>query len=190
MKFNSILTKLIFLIAIVEFLIMVLVYEYFKPLHSLMEKHVFLGPIIDTFILVLIITLAYRKVLKRPLDELLRVMEAIEKKDFSVKADEKRKDELGVIAIYFNRVSDKLKTWGTDLERQVQEQTKELRSTNRELIASNEELHATADRLRSANEELIELKSGLEKKLSDLEQIKKVLSEKERQIEELKKRIA
>lgn len=168
MKVDSILVKLILLVTIVEFLIMVVLYEFLEPLHTLLEKYMFLGPIIDTTILVLIISIAYSRVLKRPLDELLKVMDAVEKKDFSVKANEKRKDELGIIATHFNRVIEKLQSWGRDLEQQVEQQTEEIKETNKEVLASNEELHATTDKLRKANEELAGLKIELEKKVEEL----------------------
>lgn len=179
MKVNSILVKLILLVTVVEFFIMVVLYEFFQPLHILLEKYMFLGPIIDTVILVSIISIAYSRVLKRPLDELIKVMDAVEKKDFSLKADERRKDELGVIATHFNRVTEKLQSWGSDLEQQVEQQTEEIKETNKEVLASNEELHATADKLRKANEELAGLKIELEKRV---EELKKRIVELEGQI--------
>lgn len=208
MWINSILTKLIFLIAVVEFLIMVFLYEFFEPLHTMLEKYIFLGPIIDTFILVLIITIAYFKMLKRPLGKLLKVMDAVEKKDFSIKADEKRKDELGAIASHFNRVSERLKNWGNDLEIQVEEQTRQFKEMNKELIMANEELHTSTSNLNRANEGLTKLKSELErkaeeraaeltkakeeleKKIFELEQSNRVLVEREREMEDLKVKIA
>jgi len=169
--YNSILIKLIFLVALVELLIM-LAYEYVVPLKSLIEKYVFLGPIIDTPTLALIITILYLRLLKKPLDELLKVMNAVENRDFSVKADEKRKDEFGLIAAHFNKMAEKLRNWGTDLEQEVQTRTEEVNASNEELKASNEELNATneelqstTEELRQANEELKALKEDLEKKV-------------------------
>lgn len=190
---NSILTKLIIIIAVVEFLIMAVLYEYFEPLHLLIEKYAFLGPIIDTVILVLIVTVVYFKMLKQPMDKLLRVMEAVEKKDFSMKADEKRKDELGAIAKHFNRVNEKMKNWNNDLEIQVEEQTRQSREINKELVLTNEELHTSTNNLHKANEELIKLKADLEKKTAEvaeeLVKTKEQLKEKISEAEVLKNRI-
>jgi len=195
--YNSILVKLIFLVAFVEFLIM-LAYEYFVPLNALIEKYVFLGPIIDTSILVLVITIAYLRVLKRPLDELIKVMNAVEKRDFSIKANDRRKDEFGIIAANFNNMGEKLKNWGNDLEQEVQTRTEEVNATNEELKASNEELNATneelqstTEELRQANEELKVLKEDLEKKVEErtaaLQPAKEALEKKVADLERFNK---
>ena len=79
MKMNigkSILIKLLFLVAVVEFSIMLL-YEFFTPLSVLTEKYVLLGPVLDTVLLIFIITFAYFRMLKRPMDELLKVGDTV-----------------------------------------------------------------------------------------------------------------
>lgn len=147
--FSSILIKLIFLIALVEFLIM-LAYEYFVPLRALIEKYSLLGPIIDTSTLVLIITIAYYWSLKKPLNEFIKIMSAIGKGDFSKKANDKRKDELGKLATSFNQMTQELQTANEELRTSEEE----LKSTNEELQSANEEMASTNEELRATTEEL------------------------------------
>ncbi len=179
-KFHSILVKLVLSVAIAELAIM-LAYEYFGPLRDLIEAYVFLGPIIDTALLTVVMIVIYVWMLKKPLDELLGVICAVAKKDFSRKANEKRKDEFGLIATHFNSMMETLENWNRDLEEKIKMRTKELHEANEnlkfineEVSATNEELQTTTEELRQANEEqhqaneeLVELKENLEKKVNE-----------------------
>ena len=215
MKMNigkSILIKLLFLVAVVEF--SMLLYEFFTPLSVLTEKYVLLGPVLDTVLLIFIITFAYFRMLKRPMDELLKVMRRVEERDFSARADETRQDEFGLLASYFNSVSDRLKNWGQDLEAKVEERTRELNAaneemeaSNRELITANDELQDKTIKLQKMNDELLMLRQELnkrveerteemhkinvmlEKKVRDLEVFYKVAIDRELKMRELKEKI-
>lgn len=215
MKMNigkSILIKLLFLVAVVEF--SMLLYEFFTPLSVLTEKYVLLGPVLDTVLLIFIITFAYFRMLKRPMDELLKVMRRVEERDFSARADETRQDEFGLLASYFNSVSDRLKNWGQDLEAEVEERTRELNAaneemeaSNRELITANDELQDKTIKLQKMNDELLMLRQELnkrveerteelrktnmilEKKVRDLEVFYKVAIDRELKMRELKEKI-
>src|SRR3989338_3420717 len=196
---KSILIKLLFLVAVVEFSIMLL-YEFFTPLSVLTEKYVLLGPVLDTVLLIFIITFAYFRMLKRPMDELLKVMRRVEERDFSARADETRQDEFGLLASYFNSVSDRLKNWGQDLEAEVEERTRELNAANEEMEASNRELITANDellmlrqelnkRVEERTEELRKTNMILEKKVRDLEVFYKVAIDRELKMRELKEKI-
>lgn len=211
--FKTILVKLLILVAVVEFFIMLL-YEFFAPLSVLTEKYVLLGPVLDTVLLIFIITFAYLWMLKRPMDELLKVMRRVAERDFSARADETRKDEFGLLASYFNSVSDRLKNWGQDLEAEVEERTRELNAaneemeaSNRELITANDELQDKTTKLQKMNDELLMLRRDLErrveerteelrktntmleKKVRDLEVFYKVAIDRELKMRELKEKI-
>ncbi|MBU1147142.1 MAG: HAMP domain-containing protein [Candidatus Omnitrophica bacterium] len=193
--FNSIFMKLILLVALAEFLIM-LSYEYFTPLSTLIEKNVFVGPILDTSILVIIIGIIYYYLFKKPLDELIKVMNLIRKGDFSKRANDKSKDEFGEIAVSFNHMTEDLQKsrkeieeYSKTLEEKVEERTEELRATNEEIKQANEELESTTEQLRVANEEAQKAKEVAEKKAEQLEKFNKVAVGRELKMRELKARI-
>jgi nitrate/nitrite-specific signal transduction histidine kinase len=211
--FNSILAKLFVLVAIVEFFIMLL-YEFFPPLSALTERYVLAGPILDTVTLILIITFAYIRMLKRPMDKLLQVMRRVEGMDFSASADSARRDEFGLIASCFNSVSQRLKNWGNELGAGVEERTQELNAANekmaafnRNLVMVNEDLKDKTSKLQKMNDEFLMLRGELEhrveerteemrktnamleKKVRDMEVFYKVAIDRELKMREMKETI-
>ncbi len=164
--FNSILGKLIFSVALVEFLIM-LFYENFIPFTVIAEKYPLLGPALDTLILTLVISIIYFWLLQKPLRELIVVLDAVKKKDFSRRIADKRNDELGVVARQFNDMSEELKNWSENLEQKVQERTKESSTILAKLVEQNKTLEDTKKATLNILEDLAHSKDNLEKEIAE-----------------------
>ena len=66
------------------------------------------------------------------------------RRDYSVRAPEGGRDEVGVLTDAFNQMLDEIQRYATELEQRVAERTRELEQRAAELLAANSELDAFA----------------------------------------------
>ncbi|MBI9011801.1 MAG: hypothetical protein JEZ08_06170 [Clostridiales bacterium] len=91
-----------------------------------------------------------------PINEIVRVIEGIQKKRGVPRFKKKRKDEYGLIQDAFVKMMAALNDAHEFLEEQVQERTTELSIMNQELTTTNDKLKSTVLQLECTQEKLIE----------------------------------
>jgi two-component system, NtrC family, sensor kinase len=80
---------------------------------------------------------------RRPVKEMVEVMEAAEGGALAVRSRPGSQDEIGQLARHLNQMLDRLENFNTELGRKVSEATNELARRNEELTRINEELFET-----------------------------------------------
>ncbi|MGE5327512.1 MAG: sensor histidine kinase, partial [Deltaproteobacteria bacterium] len=84
---------------------------------------------------------------RRPVKEMIRVMESAEQGQLGTRAELVSHDETGQLAEHLNRMLDRLRNFNAELERKVEEATHEAAARNVELKRINEELFETQKKL-------------------------------------------
>lgn len=77
--------------------------------------------------------------LNRPVGELYRAASRLRKRDYEARAAVRRSDELGVLADAFNGMAGEVGDYARNLERKVDDRTRELRQTTDALLAAKAE---------------------------------------------------
>jgi two-component system, NtrC family, sensor kinase len=95
----------------------------------------------------LVVHVFFLRNVRRPMKEMVRVMESAERGQLEVRAHVPSHDETGQLADHLNRMLDRLMNFNTELARKVEEATGELASRNVELKRINEELFETQKKL-------------------------------------------
>jgi two-component system NtrC family sensor kinase len=95
----------------------------------------------------LVIHVFFLRSVRRPMKEMVRVMEGAEGGQLEVRAHVSSGDETGQLADHLNRMLDRLQNFNTELARKVQEATRETAERNVELKRINEELFETQKKL-------------------------------------------
>lgn len=80
---------------------------------------------------------------RRPVKEMVEVMEAAESGALAVRAHHSSSDEIGQLAAHLNQMLERLENFNSELGRKVSEATNELARRNEELTRINEELFET-----------------------------------------------
>lgn len=80
---------------------------------------------------------------RRPVKEMVEVMEAAEGGTMEVRAHNESRDEIGQLAHHLNQMLDRLENFNSELGRKVREATAELAGRNQELTRINDELFET-----------------------------------------------
>jgi two-component system NtrC family sensor kinase len=111
---------------------------------------VLLGSILS---IIFLLSVLFSRLVNRPIQRMLRAMQQAEAGALDTRVDVHREDELGTIAVRFNRMMDRVKTLNEELSTRVTEATEELRQRNVELTRINEELFET-QRLLARSERL------------------------------------
>ena len=93
--------------------------------------------------LVLVIHLFFLRTVRRPVKEMIRVMETAEGGQLDVRARLQSWDEVGLLAAHLNRMLRRIENFKNELGRKVEEATVELAERNEELQRINEELYET-----------------------------------------------
>jgi signal transduction histidine kinase len=92
---------------------------------------------------ILAIHIFFLRGVRRPVKEMIRVMEATEGGQLHVRASVASHDEMGQLAEHLNRMLSRIANFNIELERKVQEATAELARRNEELRQINQELFET-----------------------------------------------
>lgn len=95
----------------------------------------------------LVVHIFFLRNVRRPMKEMVRVMEAAEGGQLDARAQVASRDEAGQLAGHLNRMLDRLRNFNIDLAGKVEEATRELAERNRELRGINEELFETQKKL-------------------------------------------
>lgn len=95
----------------------------------------------------LVIHVFFLRSVRRPMKEMVRVMESAEGGQLDVRAHVSSSDETGQLAGHLNRMLDRIENFNTELARKVEEATREVAQRNAELRRINEELFETQKKL-------------------------------------------
>ena len=102
----------------------------------------------SVLIAVLLMSLVVRRVVDRPVREMLDVIERVERGDRAAGLTVRREDEFGQLATHFNRMLERLNRASEEQEERVRQATAELARRYAELSRLNELLFQTQRRLR------------------------------------------
>jgi two-component system, NtrC family, sensor kinase len=94
-------------------------------------------------VVALVIHIFFLRSVRAPMKEMVRVMEAAEGGELSVRAGVASRDETGQLAAHLNRMLVRIENFNAELARQVEAATAELERRNEELGRINEELFDT-----------------------------------------------
>ena len=98
-------------------------------------------------VVVLVIHFFFLRAVRRPVKEMIRVMESAESGQLNVRARLQSWDEIGLLAAHLNRMLRRIENFSNELGRKVEEATGELARRNEELRRINEELFETQKNL-------------------------------------------
>jgi two-component system, NtrC family, sensor kinase len=94
-------------------------------------------------VVILVIHAFFLRSVRRPVMEMIRVMETAEGGALDVRAQSSSQDEIGQLAEHLNRMLAQVENFNAELGRKVKEATAELAVRNEELKSINEELFET-----------------------------------------------
>ncbi|HKT11480.1 MAG TPA: ATP-binding protein [Terriglobia bacterium] len=97
--------------------------------------------------LILVIHIFFLQSVRRPVKEMIRVMDSAEGKSLAARARVRSHDEIGQLAERLNRMLARVESFNVELGQKVQDATAELASRNEELKRINEELFETQKNL-------------------------------------------
>jgi two-component system, NtrC family, sensor kinase len=97
--------------------------------------------------LFLVIHIFFLRAVRRPVKEMIRVMESAEGGQLDVRARLQSWDEIGLLAAHLNRMLRRIENFNNELGHKVEEATAELARRNEELRRINEELFETQKNL-------------------------------------------
>jgi signal transduction histidine kinase len=94
-------------------------------------------------VVVLVIHFFFLRAVRRPVKEMIRVMQSAESGQLNVRARLQSWDEIGLLAAHLNRMLRRIENFSKELGRKVEEATGEVARRNEELRRINEELFET-----------------------------------------------
>jgi signal transduction histidine kinase len=98
-------------------------------------------------VVIVVIHLFFLRAVRRPVKEMIRVMESAERGQLDVRARLQSWDEIGFLAAHLNRMLRRIENFNSELGRKVKEATGGLAQANEELRRINEELFETQKKL-------------------------------------------
>jgi two-component system NtrC family sensor kinase len=93
--------------------------------------------------LILVIHLFFLRAVRRPVKEMIRVMESAEHGQLDVRARLQSLDEIGLLGAHLNRMLRRIENFSNEMGRKVEEATEALERRNEELQRINKELFET-----------------------------------------------
>jgi methyl-accepting chemotaxis protein len=149
-----------------------------------------IGIIILGVILATLLGIYLSKRITKPIEQLTVTSQAIAGGNLALRAEVTSRDEVGQLAVSFNEMADHLSAYTTELERKVEERTKELEEAKKVLEikveARTRELRELAENL---DEKVKEKTKELRKRLEELERFQRLTVGRELKMIELKKEI-
>jgi signal transduction histidine kinase len=98
-------------------------------------------------VVVLVVHVFFLRAVRRPVKEMIRVMQSAEHGQLDVRARLQSWDEIGLLAAHLNRMLRRIENFSKELSRKVEEATGEVARRNEELRRINEELFETQKNL-------------------------------------------
>jgi signal transduction histidine kinase len=98
-------------------------------------------------VVVLVIHFFFLRAVRRPVKEMIRVMQSAEGGQLTVRARLQSWDEIGLLAAHLNRMLRRIENFSNEMGRKVEEATSEVAHRNEELRRINEELFETQKNL-------------------------------------------
>lgn len=98
-------------------------------------------------VVVLVIHFFFLRAVRRPIKEMIRVMQSAEKGELHVRARLESWDEIGLLAAHLNRLLRRIEGFSKEMGQKVEEATSEVARRNEELRRINEELFETQKNL-------------------------------------------
>jgi two-component system, NtrC family, sensor kinase len=96
--------------------------------------------LISVAALIFILTIFFSRAINRPIQQLVRAMSEAEEGRLNVAVSVKSRDELGLLAVHFNRMLSRISQFNEELTLRVEAATRELAQRNEELRLANESL--------------------------------------------------
>lgn len=104
------------------------------------------------FSAVLVVAIINSRLIASPLAQLAQIANEVGKGNWSVSADSKRNDELGIVARVFNSVTSQLRSLTQGIEEQVTQRTRELGDVNTFITRKAEQLKTVASVARTTGD--------------------------------------
>lgn len=103
--------------------------------------------LISVAALILILTVFFSRAINRPIQHLVRAMSEAESGKLNVAVPVESQDELGLLAVHFNRMLSRISQFNEELTLRVEAATRELAQRNEELRLANESLFQAQQQL-------------------------------------------
>ncbi len=103
--------------------------------------------LISVAVLILILTVFFSRAINRPIQHLVRAMSEAESGKLNVAVPAESQDELGLLAVHFNRMLSRISQFNEELTLRVEAATRELAQRNEELRLANESLFQAQQQL-------------------------------------------
>lgn len=121
-------------------------------MYDVTSKNIFGG--IFVLLLSALLTFWFARRITNPLIEIVNVTNKIKDGDLTVRLDVTSSNEIGILAVNFNKMVSEIQEHREGLENLVEARTEELGAANQELTAMNEEMAAMNETLEDTNQRL------------------------------------
>lgn len=113
-------------------------------------------------VIVMIITILIGNSFGKQLSDLTNALIGFSEKNFDIRAKVKSNDEIGKLAILFNKMADTVSRLHSNLKKEVEERTLALHHGNEELQLQNEEIEQQNEEIRAINDEMQAMNQDLQ----------------------------
>jgi len=96
--------------------------------------------VVSALVIILSIIFFFTKLITKPIRKLTLAAEVISKGDYDIHIPVEKENEIGLLGISFNTMTEKVKQYTENLEFLVDERTKELQQTNEELFSAQKRI--------------------------------------------------